>query len=57
MAEHNIMEGIKVQKVTLNIGAGKDQSRLDKGLKLLQTISGKKPVGLKKHNSFPISMN
>ena len=35
---------LRIEKVTLNMGAGKDQAKLDKGFKLLKTISGKEPV-------------
>src|SRR3989339_155625 len=38
------MNRIRIEKVTLNIGAGTNQSKLDKGLKLLQTITNAKPV-------------
>lgn len=38
------MKTIRIEKVTLNIGAGKDTEVLKKGLKLLQSITGKKPV-------------
>ncbi|HLG24248.1 MAG TPA: 50S ribosomal protein L5 [Candidatus Nanoarchaeia archaeon] len=38
------MRHIKVEKVTLNIGAGKDQTRLEKALNLLAAISNEKPV-------------
>jgi large subunit ribosomal protein L5 len=40
----NIMRNIRIEKVTLNIGAGKDQKKLDNGFKLLKTISGANPV-------------
>ena len=36
----NPMRGIRVQKLTLNIGVGKDQVALEKAQKLLNTISG-----------------
>lgn len=36
----NPMRNITVQKLTLNIGAGKDQVALEKAQKLLNTISG-----------------
>lgn len=36
----NPMRNIKVQKLTLNIGAGKDQVVLEKAQKLLNTITG-----------------
>ena len=38
------MKTIRVEKVTLNIGAGKDQSRLEKGLVLLKYIGDATPV-------------
>ena len=38
------MRNIKIEKVTLNIGAGKDQTKLDKGIKLLKKITGINPV-------------
>lgn len=38
------MKQIKIEKVTLNIGAGKDTARLEKGMKLLEVISEAKPV-------------
>jgi large subunit ribosomal protein L5 len=38
------MKNIRVEKVTLNIGAGKDQTRLDKGMALLQVIGNATPV-------------
>lgn len=40
----NIMKNIKIEKVTLNIGAGKDQVKLEKGINLLRNITGVKPV-------------
>lgn len=40
----NPMREIRIDKVTLNIGAGKEKSELDKGISLLKTIGGKKPV-------------
>ena len=40
----NLMRNIKVEKVTLNVGAGKDQVKLEKGMKLLKNITGLNPV-------------
>ena len=40
----NVMENIKIEKITLNFGAGTDQKKLEKGLKLLKLISGKEPI-------------
>jgi large subunit ribosomal protein L5 len=38
------MREIRIEKITLNIGAGKDQARLEKGMKLLENITGIKPI-------------
>ncbi|MBI2656016.1 50S ribosomal protein L5 [Candidatus Woesearchaeota archaeon] len=38
------MKIIKIEKITLNIGAGKDQSRLEKGIVLLNSIGNGTPV-------------
>ena len=43
----NQMRKIKVFKVTLNFGAGKDQSKLEKGVMLLKNITGIDPVKTK----------
>ncbi len=40
----NPMKKIKVEKLTLNIGAGRDQARLEKGMKLLKAMTGIPPV-------------
>ena len=40
----NQMKEIRVAKVTLNIGAGKDQSRLEKGVALLKSIADANPI-------------
>lgn len=40
----NPMRNIRIEKVTLNIGAGKDQTRLEKGLVLLNTITNATPI-------------
>ena len=40
----NSMRNIRIEKVTLNIGAGKDQKKLDNGLKLLKNVAGTQPV-------------
>ncbi len=42
--ETNSMKRIKVAKITLNVGAGKDEELLKKGLKLLQKLSPVAPV-------------
>ena len=38
------MKDIKIEKVTLNIGAGKDQAKLEKGLQLLNVIGKATPI-------------
>lgn len=40
----NPMRNIRIEKLTLNIGAGKDPKVLEKGLKVLQSITGVAPV-------------
>lgn len=40
----NPMKQIRIEKVTLNIGAGRSPEQLEKGLKLLRNISDMKPV-------------
>ena len=40
----NLMKEISVDKITLNIGAGKDQAKLEKGIKLINNIAGRAPV-------------
>ena len=40
----NPMRDVRVEKVTLNVGCGKDQTRLDKGVLLLKNITGVDPV-------------
>jgi len=43
-SSQNLMKKIRVTKITLNIGAGKNEDLLKKGLKLLQKLSPLKPV-------------
>jgi large subunit ribosomal protein L5 len=38
------MRAIRIEKVTFNVGAGKDQKLLDKSVKLIEQLTGKKPV-------------
>jgi large subunit ribosomal protein L5 len=44
MNKDNKMREIKVEKITLNFGAGKDADLLEKGIKLLKIVSGKTPI-------------
>jgi len=38
------MKALRIEKVTLNIGAGKEQANLEKGMKLLKMVSGVDPI-------------
>lgn len=40
----NIMQNVRIEKLTLNIGAGKEQTKLDKGVALIKTITGIEPI-------------
>ena len=37
----NKMQEIRIEKLTLNVGAGKDQGKLEKGLKLIKHLTGR----------------
>ena len=43
-SEQNPMRKIMIAKLTLNVGAGKDEDKLKKGLLLLQKLAPIKPV-------------
>jgi len=38
------MKDVRIEKITLNIGAGKDQTRLEKGMVLLNAITNAIPI-------------
>src|SRR3989344_148100 len=40
----NAMKEIRIEKITFNIGTGEAGSKLDKAVKLLQTLTAQKPV-------------
>lgn len=40
----NVMKNIRIEKLTLNVGAGTDQDKLKKGMKLLKNLTGIEPV-------------
>ena len=44
---------IQIEKITLNFGAGKDQNLLEKGMKLIEYITGIKPVKTKSTKRIP----
>jgi large subunit ribosomal protein L5 len=49
----NPMKQIRIEKITLNIGTGKDQSKLDKARILLKNITGIEPVKTKTNKRIP----
>jgi large subunit ribosomal protein L5 len=49
----NPMRILRIEKLTLNIGAGKDQGVLLKGEKLIEQLAGKKPVKTKTQKRIP----
>ncbi len=40
----NPMRSIRIEKITLNIGSGTNAAKLEKGMKLIQSLAGKPPV-------------
>jgi large subunit ribosomal protein L5 len=40
----NPMRGIKIEKVTLNVGCGEDAQKIERAKKLLEMLAGRKPV-------------
>lgn len=53
MNKNNIMRQLKIEKVTLNIGAGTVADKLDKAFKLLGAVTGRKPVKTKTKKRIP----
>ncbi|MEK6968002.1 MAG: 50S ribosomal protein L5 [Nanoarchaeota archaeon] len=51
--KENTMRAIRVEKITLNIGSGKNPAKLDKGIKLLKTLTGVDPVKTFAHKRLP----
>lgn len=49
----NVMQNIRVEKITLNIGVGEAGDRLDKAVSLLKEITGSKPVKTKTMKRIP----
>lgn len=41
---NQMQKTVRIEKITLNVGAGKDQKKLEKGLKLLKSITGIEPI-------------
>ncbi|MBI4148373.1 50S ribosomal protein L5 [Candidatus Woesearchaeota archaeon] len=40
----NTMQSIRIEKLTLNIGAGKDQTKLERGMSLIKAVCGVEPI-------------
>ena len=51
--KQNPMRNIKVDKITLNIGVGSPGDQLEKSIKLLNTITGEKPVKTRGKKRIP----
>lgn len=49
----NDMRKIRIEKITLNVGAGKDLDKLEKGEKLIEYLTGLKPVKTKTNKRIP----
>ncbi|MDP4012771.1 MAG: 50S ribosomal protein L5 [Candidatus Nanoarchaeia archaeon] len=49
----NKMQQIRVEKITLNMGTGGPGEELEKALKLLNLLTGKKPVEAKSNKRIP----
>lgn len=47
------MKRIEIEKITLNVGAGKEQKKLEKGVLLLKHITGINPVKTITHKRIP----
>ncbi|MEM7825726.1 MAG: 50S ribosomal protein L5 [Candidatus Aenigmatarchaeota archaeon] len=44
ITEENPMRGIRIEKVTLNVGCAADPQRIERGKKLLEYLTGRKPL-------------
>ena len=47
------MKDIRVEKLTINIGSGKNQDLLEKGVQLIKHITGSEPVKTKTNKRIP----
>ncbi|MEM5797697.1 MAG: 50S ribosomal protein L5, partial [Candidatus Aenigmatarchaeota archaeon] len=55
--KENPMRQIRIEKVTLNIGCGDDKQKIEKAQKLLEKITGSKPIITKsrKRSTFGVA--
>jgi|SRR3989344_3490503 len=49
----NKMQEIRIEKLTFNMGVGDSGSKLDKAMKLLNTLTGQKPIATKAKRRIP----
>ncbi len=52
-ATNNVMKNVRIEKITLNVGAGKNEELLKKGLKLLSKVTSNKPVETRTKKRIP----
>ena len=52
----NPMRAIRIEKVTLNIGCGEGGEKLERALKLLEKLTGRKPVITRTHKRTTFGM-
>ncbi len=53
LQKENVMRKIRVEKINLNLGVGGSGDKLDKALKLLEKITGRKPVAVATKKRIP----
>ena len=51
--QNNIMKNISIEKITLNVGVGEAGDKLEKAVKLLNKITGQKPVKTRTFKRIP----
>ena len=49
----NKIQQLRIEKITLNIGAGTDQKLLEKGMKLIKNLTGISPIKTKTLKRIP----
>jgi len=49
----NVMQQVKISKITLNFGSGKDQGRLEKGMTVMKRLVGRDPVKTVSYKRIP----